>query len=193
MTVSRAWGRGAPGGGSSGSASQAGAGGSLVGRAVFAALVVAMIGAFFISQHLKVTTPFISGVAGPVPPAINPVAGPTSCRNPSTSRDVSERSTTVSFYILHRVDDVDVYVVNQSDTTVRTVASDVFMRKPRAPTAQGFRAVTRYFTWNGRNASGRPVAPGAYYFRVYLIHQQRTIEIERPVSVETATHCVWKG
>lgn len=194
MTVSRALGRGASGGGASGSAGRASEGGSrLIGRGVFAALVVATIAAFFISQHLKVTTPFISGLAGPVPPAINPVGGPTSCRDPSTGRDVSERSTTVSFYILHRVDDVDVYVVNQSGTTVRTVASDVFMRKPKAPTAQGFRAVTRYFAWDGRTVSGRPVSPGTYYFRVYLIHQQRTIEIEQPVAVETARRCVWKG
>lgn len=190
MTVSGARGRGAPRGG----ASQGRAASSrVIGRVVFAALVVATIGAFFISQHLKVTTPFISGVAGPVPPAINPVGGPTSCRDPSTGRDVSERSTTVSFYILHHVDDVDVYVVDQSDTTVRTVASGVFMRKPKAPTTQGFRAVTRYFAWNGRNASGRPVAPGSYFFDVHLIHQQRTIVLPNPVTVEKATRCVWRG
>ena len=166
----------------------------LIGRSVFAALVVATVAAFFISQHLKVTTPFISGVAGPFPPAINPVGGPTSCRDPSSGRHVSERSTTVSFYILHRVDDVDVYVVNQSGITVRKIASDVFMRKPKAPTARGFAAVTKYFTWNGHNGSGRPVAPGTYYFFVRLIHQQRTIELsQQPVTVDTATHCVWKG
>lgn len=165
----------------------------LIGRAVFAALVVATVAAFFISQHLKVTTPFISGLTGPYPPAINPVDGPSSCRDPSTGREVSERSTTVSFYVVHHPDRINVYVVDQSGATVRMLASGVFMRKPKAPTPQGFRAVTKRFTWNGRDRSGRPAAPGTYFFRVHLIHQQRTIEIPQPVRVETATRCMWKG
>jgi hypothetical protein len=189
MTVSRA-----PGGEASGPAgSTRRANSRLVGRAVFAALVVATIAAFFISQHLKVTTPFISGVSGPTPPAINPVNGPTSCRDPADGRRVSERSTTVSFYVVHHADDIDVYVVNQSGSTVRTIASGVPMHRSKAPTPDAFRAVTKYFTWNGRDGSGRLVAPGSYFFRVYLIHQQRTIELQQPVAVETTTRCVWKG
>ncbi len=160
---------------------------------MFAALVVATIGAFVISQHLKVTTPFISGVIGPVPPVINPVDGPTACRDPATGRDVSERSTTVSFYVVHHPDDVNVYVVDQSGSTVRTIASGVSMRKSKAPTPQAFRAVTRYFTWNGRDGSGGVAAPGTYFYRVYLVHQQRTIEIQQPVRVQTAVHCSWTG
>ena len=165
----------------------------LIGRVVFAALVVATIGAFFISQHLKVTTPFISGVSGPTPPAINPVHGPTMCRDPSSGRKLSERSTTVSFYVVHQADDANVYVVDQSGAPVRTIAKGVSMHKSKAPTPDAFRAVTKYFTWNGRNAAGRPVAPGSYFFRVHLIHQQRTIELQQPVAVESATRCVWKG
>ena len=165
----------------------------LLSSAIFAALVVATIGAFVISQHLKVTTPFISGVTGPAPPAMNPVDGPTSCRDPATGRAVSERSTVVSFYVVHQVDNVDVYVVNQSGTTVRTIGADVAMHKSKAPTPDAFRAVTKYFRWNGRNSAGRLVAPGTYFFRVHLIHQQRTIELQQPVKVETATACVWKG
>jgi hypothetical protein len=189
VTVSRAEGDDA-----SGTAGRArGANSRLIGRAVFAALIVATVGAFFVSQHLKVTTPFISGITGPTPPSINPVDGPTACRDPSTGRAMSERLTTVSFYVLHQADDVDVYVVNQSGTTVRTVGRDVSMHKSKAPTPQAFRAVTKYFSWNGRDTSGRLVAPGTYFFRVYLIHQQRTIELQQPVAVETATRCVWKG
>lgn len=155
----------------------------LIGRVVFAALVVATIGAFFISQHLKVTTPFISGVIGPYPPAINPVGGPARCADPSTGRRVSERFTKVSFFLLHHVDNVDVYVVNQSGNTVRSLAGGVFMAKKQV----------RSFVWNGRDGAGGPVANGSYFFRVHLIHQQRTIEIPQPVTVEAATRCVWKG
>jgi hypothetical protein len=165
----------------------------LTGRVVFAALIVATIAAFFISQHLKVTTPFISGVSGPTPPAINPVHGPTTCRDPSNGRQVSERATTVSFYVVHHADDVNVYVVDQAGATVRTIARDVSMHRSKAPTPDAFRAVTKYFSWNGRGTSGRLVAPGTYFFRVYLIHQQRTIELQQPVAVETAARCVWKG
>jgi flagellar hook assembly protein FlgD len=154
---------------------------------------VATIGAFVISQHLKVTTPFISGVSGPTPPAINPLHGPIACVDPASGRKVSERSTTVSFYVVHHADDINVYVVDQSGATVRTIARGVPMHKPKAPTPDAFRAVTKYFSWNGRNGAGRLVAPGSYFFRVYLNHQQRTIELQQPVRVVTATRCVWNG
>ncbi len=165
----------------------------MIGRAIFATLIVATIGAFVISQHLKVTTPFISGVTGPTPPAINPVSGPAACRDPATGASVSERSTTVSFYVVHHADDINVYVVDQSGTTVRTIARGVSMHKSKAPTPDAFRAVTKYFTWNGRNDAGRLVGPGTYFFRVDLVHQQRTIELPQSVRVESATHCVWSG
>jgi hypothetical protein len=139
---------------------------SLIGRVVFAGLVVATLGAFFISQHLKVTTPFIAGLPHPEPAAINPL-------------EPNCRSTTVSFFLLHHVDNVDVYVVNQTGTTVRSLVRGLFMRKKE----------TRSFTWNGRDGSGRQVAPGTYFFRVYLIHQERTIEIQQPVRVVTSTTC----
>ncbi|MBV9165775.1 MAG: hypothetical protein JO342_06445 [Solirubrobacterales bacterium] len=155
----------------------------LIGRAVYVALVVATIAAFFISQHLKVTTPFISGVSGPYPPAINPVDGPTNCPVSSGGRHVSQRFTKVSFFLLHHVDNVDVYVVNQSGNAVRSLARGVFMAKKQA----------RSFIWNGRDGAGGTVAKGSYFFQVHLIHQQRTIEIQQPVTVETATRCGWKG
>lgn len=165
----------------------------LIGRAIFAALIVATVAAFFISQHLKVTTPFISGISGPTPPAINPISGPAACRDPATGRRVSERSTTVSFYVVHHADDINVYVVDQSGGMVRTIARGVSMHKSKAPTPDAFRAVTKYFSWNGRNEAGRLVAPGTYFFRVHLVHQQRTIELPQSVRVESATHCVRSG
>lgn len=160
----------------------AGSRNALVGRAVFAALVLATIAAFFVSQHLKVTTPFIAGLPHPNPPAINPVNGPTSCRDPADGQKLSERSTSVSFFLLHHVDNVDVYVVDQSGATVVSLVRGLYMGKKQ----------TRTFTWNGRNSAGRPARPGTYFFRVYLIHQQRTIEIQQPVEVERSAGCVWK-
>jgi hypothetical protein len=145
-----------------------GPGAPLVGRIVFAGLIIATLAAFFISQHLKVTTPFIAGLPHPNPASIDPARGPANCR-----------STTVSFFLLHHVDDVDVYVVNQSGTTVRSLVRGLFMRKKE----------TRSFTWNGRDSSGRPVAPGSYFFRVFLIHQERTIEIQQPVKVVDSGTC----
>ena len=146
---------------------QRGRGTPLISRLVFGGLVVATLAAFFISQHLKVTTPFITGVSPPAPAAIDP-GGPSGCR-----------STTVSFSLLHHVDNVDVDVVNQSDVTVSALARGIFMRKKE----------TKSFTWDGRNSSGQPAATGTYFFRVYLIHQARSIQIPQPVMVKSLTAC----
>jgi flagellar hook assembly protein FlgD len=135
---------------------------------VFGGLVVATLAAFFISQHLKVTTPFISGLQDPHPAVIDPAGGPPGCR-----------STTVSFFLLHHVDNVDVDVVNQTDAPVRSLAHGVFMRKKES----------RSFTWDGRTAAGQPAPAGTYFFRVYLIHQARSIQIPQPVTVKSLTAC----
>ena len=121
----------------------------------FAALVVATVAAFFITQHLKVTTPLISAVSPLTAPVISPDGGGTGCPD----------STTISFYLLHEADEVNLYVVNARDQVVRTLAAGLPMaRKQRVA-----------FTWRGR-AGGGPAAPGKYNFRVVLIHQRRTID-----------------
>jgi FlgD Ig-like domain len=82
--------------------------------------------------------------------------------------------------LLHRADTVDVFVV--SDDTgeiVRTVASDRHMRK-------GVRNPDGVFRWDGREDNGRVAPDGTYYFRVALIHQNRTIDLSStPVKVKT--------
>src|SRR5437588_10523116 len=88
----------------------------------FAALVVATVAAFFVTQHLKVTTPLIAGRPAPDPAAINP-------RDGATCQGVNHRFTRVSFYLLHRSDDVAVYVVDQSGAVVRTIVSKRHMRR----------------------------------------------------------------
>src|SRR5436309_14958586 len=107
---------------------------------VLAVLVVATVAAFFVTQHLKVTTPLLAGFPAPAPSAINPVSG-------GTCDGVQHRVTRVSFYLLHRSDDVDVYVIDQSGNVVATVASGRHMRR-------GVRKPDGEFSWDGRLADG---------------------------------------
>ncbi len=141
--------------------------------AAFAALVAASIAAFFVTQHLKVTTPLIQGSPHPVPPVINPLHG-VPCGNFNTG------SARISFYLQHRSDDVIVSVVDQADdAVVRTVADGRHMRK-------GVRNPDGVFHWDGRLSGGKVAPDGTYYFRVTLIHQNRTIDLDTvPVKVKT--------
>jgi hypothetical protein len=142
--------------------------------AAFSALVVATVGAFFITQHLKVTTPLISAVSPPTAPVIYPSAGDARCPG----------STSISFYLLHQADAVNVYVVNAHDQVVRTLASRVPLgRKQRMA-----------FTWNG-TTDGHPGPAGHYDFRVVLINQRRTIDpvivgaTDSPATVTVKNSC----
>jgi FlgD Ig-like domain/N,N-dimethylformamidase beta subunit-like, C-terminal len=132
----------------------------------FASLAVATVGAFFVTQHLKVTTPLISGFPAPSPSWINPVDG-------KVCGGVNHRRMFVSFYLQHRSDDVDVYVVDQAGTIVRTLALGRHMRR-------GVRTPDGVFTWNGREDNGQLAPDGVYHIRVALIHQGRTAEISNP-------------
>ena len=153
--------------------------------AAFVALAIATVAAFFFTQHLKVTTPLLAGFPAPAPAAINPVDGQV-CRTTGpkgTVRPVSHKSMFVSFYLLNRSDDVDVYIVDNDGTIVRTLASGVHMQGGRHP-------VRRTFSWDGRLADGTVVADGNYFIRVSLVHQGRTVLISNssgalPVTVET--------
>jgi hypothetical protein len=139
--------------------------------AAFVALVVATIAAFFITQHLKVTTPLISGTPAPVPSAINPVAGRICLVSTHVGKKrVSFRRMKISFYLLHRSDDVDVYVVDESGDMVRTLATSRYMRGGAHP-------VRTQFTWDGKLDNGSIAPDGTYYVHVSLVHQGRTIVI----------------
>jgi hypothetical protein len=140
--------------------------------AAFAGLVAASIAAFFVTQHLKVTTPLIQGTPRPVPPVINPVHG-VPCGG------FNSRSALISFYLQHRSDDVIVSVVDAEGDVVRTVADGRHMRKD-------VRNPDGVFRWNGRLADGNVAPDGTYHFRVTLIHQNRTIDLtDIPVKVKT--------
>jgi hypothetical protein len=138
----------------------------------FGALALATVAAFFIIQHLKVTTPLIAGNPAPFPARIDPAGGGTcSAKTPDGGQaQVNFSRTSFSFSLLHRSDNVDVYMVNQSGRRVATLASGVFMRAlPHF--------VTRTFTWTGREYGGRLAPPGRYHVKVVLRRQDRTIDI----------------
>ena len=138
----------------------------------FGVLVVATIAAFFVTQHLKVTTPLIQGFPAPVPGTINPVHG-VQCGKYESG------STTISFYLQHRSDTVDVYVIDADGDIVRTVASGRNMRKD-------VRNPDGIFHWDGRLSDGQVAPDGTYYFRVALRHQGATIDLKNvPVKVKT--------
>ena len=156
----------------------------------FGGLAVATVAAFFIIQHLKVSTPLISNVSPPFPTTINPKGGGTCvARRPDHTRGpVSYRRTSVSFLLLHQSDDVSVYVVNQGGRDVATLASGVFM-------AGLPHQKLRTFTWDGRVYGGNLADAGEYSVKVVLRRQGRTIDITDSkgitdwVRVEYSSRC----
>jgi hypothetical protein len=142
----------------------------------FSALVVATVAAFFVTQHLKVSTPLIAGSPRPVPSAINPFGA--HCGGVDHSR------MRISFYLQNRADDVSVYIIDSGGTIVRTLASGRHMRKDvRHPDGE--------FSWDGREDNGSIAPEGTYYVRVALLHQGRTAEITdsagHPVPIRVIT------
>jgi hypothetical protein len=143
------------------------------------ALVAATVVAVFFVQHLKVTTPFFAGEPSPAPGFINPVdAGVCRIKGIPTSF----RRTRISFYLVHRSDHVDMYIVNSEGNQVDQVASDRYMPKK---TATNSLTVRRLFYWNGRTSSGEVAPDGRYYFQVALRDQGRTEDVGPPVTVQT--------
>jgi hypothetical protein len=151
--------------------------------AAFVALVIATIAAFFVTQHLKVTTPLIAGAPAPFPATINPVDGQTcTVRNHRGLRvRLSFKRMRVSFYLLHRADQAAVYVVQADGTTVvKTFAPRQMAVKRRSG-----------FVWDGREDNGSVAPDGTYYLRVSLMHQGRSLLISNlagaaePVTVDS--------
>jgi hypothetical protein len=128
---------------------------------VLMALAAATTAAFFFVQHLKVTTPLLTGVSPPRPAVIDPLAS-RQCAGSSA------QSSTFSFYLLHRADNVDVYVIDPSGARVATLASDRHMRR-------GLNIAPGRFAWNGRADNGSLARDGSYELQVTLVHQGRTI------------------
>jgi flagellar hook assembly protein FlgD len=141
------------------------------------------VAAFFVTQHLKVTTPLIQGRPAPAPRYINPVYGRVcNVRNgKGVLKPVSFKTMQISFYLQNRSDNVSVYIVHDG-IDVRQIANAVYM-PARPPTRH-------YFHWNGRLTDGSLAPAGVYYIRVSLIHQARSVTISNStaplgVTVET--------
>jgi hypothetical protein len=137
----------------------------------FGAVVLATVAAFFITQHLKVTTPLIVGAHGGqatygrTPHNIVPT-------NPSCD------AVTLYFALLHHADSFDLGIVDSHGSVVNALATDV-----RGQIKQPFQ-----YSWNGRLADGTVAPQGLYNFRIHLIHQNRTIDPVipgYPISVQS--------
>lgn len=155
--------------------------------AAFLTLVVATIAAFFIAQHLKVSTPLLSGVTGPSPAEVDPLSS-RACEDAVRHQQAGPR-TVVTFYLLHASDRVDVYIVNHADTRIATVARNRYMKAALFP-----HEVPTAFTWNGRRGDGSVAPDGTYYFTVHLRHQGRIITLSNgngplPVVVNSGARC----
>ena len=135
-----------------------------LGTIAFAVLAAATVAAFFVTQHLKVSDPLISGYPHTSPPVISPAVGGCGDRF---------RTTRVSFYLQHRADDVAVSILNSSGGSVRTITRRQHMA----------RNVRSLFTWDGRSDGGAIAPDGTYTWRVVLLGQDRTIIIATPITI----------
>jgi hypothetical protein len=148
----------------------------------FGVLVVATVAAFFITQHLKTSTPLLTGTPSPLPAAIDPLADVT-CFAPGAHKYVNHRQMQISFWLQNRSDHVDVYVVNPAGRVIATLATDRYMQGGSNPKRS-------WFFWNGRESNGQIAPDGKYYIRVRLIGARRTVTISNqsgplPVTVIT--------
>jgi N,N-dimethylformamidase beta subunit-like, C-terminal/FlgD Ig-like domain len=148
--------------------------------AAFGALVVATVGAFFVTQHVKVSSPLVNG-ASRSRGAFSPLHG-------GVCGLFDARVVSFSFYLQHRSDDVDVFVTDQSGNIVRTLATGKHM-------LGGTHAVRAHFLWDGYQDNHKVAPDGIYYFRVALLGQGPTInETALPVIVKSSLpHPVVRG
>jgi hypothetical protein len=126
---------------------------------LFAALVVATVGAFFVTTRLKRSTPVIEQL--------------TFRRSFSPNSDGRFDAALFSFR-LRRTDDVTVTVVTRDGDEVRTLAEDVLL--------QGHRR--HRFRWDGRTDSGGRARDGEYHLRVGLRRQGRTVTSGRKLFLD---------
>jgi len=134
-----------------------------VGRSqalVFAALLIATVGAFFVAQRLKHAPTAIGRVM------LTPFFSPTSDGRFDRAR--------LSFR-LEKSDDVTVRVESRKGDTVATLADNVSLA-----------AYHRLrLTWDGRTSGGGRAPDGAYRLRVNLRRQGRSILLPRGVVLDT--------
>ena len=127
---------------------------------MFAALVIATVGAFFVTTRLKRSTPVIEQL--------------TFRRSFSPNGDGRFDAALFAFR-LRRTDEVTVSIVNRDGDEVRTLAADVLLRGGQR----------HRFRWDGRNEAGRVAPDGEYHLRVGLRRQGRTVTSGRKLFLDT--------
>ena len=133
---------------------------SAVARAVFALLVAATAGAFFVTQKLKTSDPVVKRLALQ--------------RFFSPNGDGRKESAGISFQ-LPKGDRVTVDVVDGGGDRVKRLAAD-----------RGLPAGTHRLRWNGRDDRGHVPADATYYVRVTLREQGRAVTGPRGIVLTTA-------
>jgi FlgD Ig-like domain len=127
---------------------------------VFAALVVATVGAFFVTTRLKRSTPVIEQL--------------TFRRSFSPNGDGRFDMALFAFR-LRRTDEVTVSMVTRDGDEVRTLVRDVLLAGRQR----------HRFRWDGRNDAGRVAQDGEYHLRVGLRRQGRTVTSARKLFLDT--------
>lgn len=130
-----------------------------VTAAMFALLVVATGGAFFVTQRLKRSQPIVERVFF----------------HEWISPNGDGRKDTVTLrFDLPKAQRVTVSLVNSRGEEVRTLADDRFLHRGTHP-----------FTWNGRDDHGIVAPDGVYHLRVGLREEGRSITSPRQLFVDT--------
>ncbi len=131
---------------------------SALARAVFGLLVVATVGAFFVTQRLKRSPPPVKRIA--VPHYIAPDGGP-------------KRLARMHF-ALPKGDYVTASMVTGGGDEVKRLIDDRQLGRG-----------THYVIWNGRDASNRIPPDGVYYLQIVLHGQGREVTSPRGVDLVT--------
>jgi hypothetical protein len=130
------------------------------GAVVFAALVAATVGAFFVTTRLKRSTPVLEQL--------------TFNRHFSPNGD-GRLDLAVFAFRIRRTDEVTVSIVTRDGDQVRTLADDRRLDEHK-----------RYrFRWDGRTDAGVVAADGEYHIRVGLRRQGRTVTTPRKLFLDT--------
>lgn len=130
-------------------------------RAVFAALLLATFGAFFVTQRLKNE------------PRVVRTLSLTNLFSPNG--DKRREEATIRFRLESRSDDVSVTIIDSADDTVRRL-----VRERHVPAERKLR-----FTWDGRDDAGRVVPDGSYRVRIGLRKQGRSAILVKSIRLDT--------
>ena len=131
-----------------------------LGVVVFALLAVATVGAFFVTQRLKRSSPVVKRVS--IPLYISP------------NGDGGKDTARIGFFLPKR-DRVTVAMVDENDDEVVRLADDRRLRRGR-----------HTFLWRGRDESGTVPPDGTYYLRVVLREEGRATTAPRGIRLVTA-------